>query len=126
MTISIVFIFLAFVLYTSSIFIERHIGHLKFWIMTMFACGFTSDLIGTSMMFLIAKAKFSLALHSICGYSALIIMFAHLIWAILAIKNIKNYQHYFTKFSIYAWTIWMIAFLSGIPKISSLILKWLS
>lgn len=126
MPVSVLFIFTALILYTSSIFIERKIGYLKTWIVVMFATGFTSDLIGTSMMFISAKVKFSLALHTFCGYSALLIMLAHLIWAILAIKGIGNYQKYFTKFSIYAWTIWMVAFVSGTPKISSLIVGWLS
>lgn len=126
MMISVAFIFMALILYTSSIFTERHRGYLKLWIVVLFACGFTSDLIGTSLMFLGAKAKFSLAFHSICGYSALLIMFAHLIWAILAIKGVGNYQHNFTRFSIYAWAVWVIAFISGVPKVSSIILGWLS
>ncbi len=125
MVTSVIFIFSALILYTSSIFIERHIGYLKIWIVILFASGFLSDLTGTSMMFYLSEVKFSLALHSICGYSALLIMFAHLIWAILAIRNIKNCQKYFTRFSIYAWCIWMIAFVSGIPKVSSTIINWL-
>ncbi len=126
MMVSVIFIFSALIFYTSSIFIERKIGYLKGWIVFLFTCGFVSDLVGTSMMFYVAKIKFSLALHAICGYSALLIMFAHLIWAILAINNFKNCQRNFTKFSIYAWAVWIIAFFSGIPKVSSLILNWLS
>lgn len=126
MTVSIMFIFSALIFYTSSIFIEREIGYLKSWILLLFACGFTSDLIGTSVMFCFAKIKFSLALHTICGYSALLIMLAHLIWAILAIKRIGNYQKYFTRYSIYAWIVWIIAFVSGVPKVSASILSWLS
>ncbi|MFA5936598.1 MAG: HsmA family protein [Candidatus Paceibacterota bacterium] len=123
MAISMIFIFSALALYTSSIFLERHVGRLKIWIVVMFTCGFASDLIGTSIMFFLAKTKFSLALHSVCGYSALLIMFCHLVWAILAVKNVGNCQRYFTKFSVYAWAVWITAFISGIPKVSSIILK---
>lgn len=125
MVVPITFIFSALCLYTFSIFKERKTGHLNAFLMIIFASGFTCDLIGTSMMFSLAKVKFSLALHSICGYSALLIMLAHLIWAILAICGVGNYQRNFTRFSIYAWAIWIVAFISGIPKVSSLILSWL-
>ena len=126
MIISLIFIFSALTLYTFSIFIERHIKRLTLWLVFLFTCGFTSDLIGTSLMFCFAKTKFSIAPHSVCGYLALLIMFCHLIWAILAMKNIKNCQQNFTRFSIYAWAIWIIAFISGIPKVSLMILNWLS
>jgi len=125
MPISLLFIFSALILYTFSIFTERKIGHLKIWIVVIFAIGFTFDLMGTLMMFLSAKVKFSLALHTFCGYTALLIMLAHLIWAILAIKGIGNCQKRFTKYSIYAWIVWFTTFMSGIPKISNLILNWL-
>ena len=89
-------------------------------------CGFLSDLFGTSLMFISAKMKFSLAFHAVCGYAALIIMFCHLAWAILAIFNIGSCQKYFTKFSIYAWGMWMLAFISGVPRVSLWILNWFS
>jgi len=47
MPISVGFIFLALALYTFSIFRERIMGHLKTWIVVIFAIGFTSDVIGT-------------------------------------------------------------------------------
>ena len=126
MPISVVFIILAMFLYTSSIFTERHMGHLAIWLVVLFGCGFLSDLLGTFLMFISAKMKLSLAFHAICGYSALLIMFCHLVWAILAIFNVGNCQQYFTRFSIYAWIAWMVAFVSGVPKVSSWILNWFS
>ncbi|MFA6386341.1 MAG: HsmA family protein [Candidatus Paceibacterota bacterium] len=117
MGISIIFISTALVLYTASIFIEKWLlRHLENWIICLFAGGFISDLIGTSLMFLQAENKFSLTTHSFCGYLALLIMFIHLSWAILAHKKVWKFELLFTKFSIYAWLIWMVAFLSGIPK----------
>ncbi|NVN97055.1 TIGR03987 family protein [Candidatus Nomurabacteria bacterium] len=125
--VAIIFICLALMLYTSSIFTEKFIvGHLKKWIIFLFSLGFTSDVIGTSLMYKMAEVKFSISLHSICGYSALIIMCLHLIWAILAIRGSDIYQKNFTRYSIYAWFIWLIAFISGTPKISNLIMNWMS
>ena len=123
---SVIFIVLAMFLYTGSIFTERHMGHLAIWLVVLFGCGFLSDLLGTSLMFISAKMKFSFAFHAICGYAALVIMLFHLTWAILALFDFKNCQKYFTRFSIYAWIAWMIAFVSGVPKVSLWILNWFS
>ena len=114
--IGIIFITLALVLYTTAVWTEKIKRKLKLWIVITFALGFACDLIGTSIMFLIAEHKFAFSLHSICGYLALIIMLLHLLWAILSIQKIGRYQEYFTKFSIFAWCIWLLAFVSGIPQ----------
>ena len=116
MIVAIVLMSLALTLYTVAIFTERRIGHLETWIVSVFVGGFVCDLIGTSTMFLLSKAKFSIALHSVCGYLALLIMLAHLVWAILSLKDYGNCQRHFTKYSIYAWAVWIVAFISGIPK----------
>ncbi len=125
MGISIVFIFSAAILYTFAVFKERHKKFLTRSLVVLFAGGFLSDLIGTSIMFIAAKVKFALVIHSMCGYAALFIMLAHLIFALLAINKIRNFEKYFTKGSIYAWIVWMIAFISGVPKIGGLLQDWL-
>lgn len=114
-SVGIVFITLAFLLYTIAVWTERFKKKLETWIVIVFGSGFLCDLIGTSIMFSVAKHKFELSIHSFFGYSALVIMLLHLLWAILAKINMK-YEEYFTKFSVFAWCIWLIAFLSGIPK----------
>ena len=83
----------------------------------VFCFGFLSDLFGTGNMYIIAT-QHQIIWHSVAGYLALVIMLAHLIWALLVhykSKNKNKYQHYFHKFSIYAWTLWLVAFFSGIP-----------
>lgn len=110
--IGIIFINLALVLYTIAVWTERIKKKLHLWIVLTFGSGFLCDLVGTSIMFYVAKHRFELGIHSIVGYSALLIMLCHLIWAILAKRNIK-YEGYFTKFSILAWIIWMAAFFTG-------------
>lgn len=123
---AVLFICLALILYTFSIFRERRIGRLNVWLVVVFAAGFIGDLAGTSIMIFRSTAKFALVLHSVCGYFALALMLAHLIWAILALKEAGKYQIYFTKYSIYAWAVWVIAFISGMPKASRLISTWFS
>lgn len=114
--IGIIFITLALLFYTTAVWTEKFKKKLKLWMVITFGSGFMCDLIGTSIMFFIAEHKFSLSVHSICGYLALIIMLLHLIWAILSIQKIGRYEEFFTKFSVFAWCIWLIAFFSGIPQ----------
>lgn len=112
--IGVIFIIIALILYTIVVWTERITRKLKLWIVFTFGGGFICDLIGTSIMFIVSKEK-SFRFHQLCGYSALIIMFLHLIWAILS-KKYPKFEKYFTRFSIIAWSIWLLAFLSGIPK----------
>lgn len=113
MLIGIIFITLALIFYTTAIWSERYVKQLKKWMLVVFSAGFISDLIGTSIMFFNATDRFSISVHTVSGYSALLIMLLHLIWAFLAINKIGNYEKYFTKFSLIAWLIWILAFGSG-------------
>lgn len=115
MPFAVIFIVSALVLYSTAIWSERITNGLKLWMVLIFTLGFLCDLIGTTIMRLRAT-KIVVNTHSICGYIALIIIFLHLIWAILAIIKHGKSEVYFSRFSVYAWTIWLIAFLTGIPK----------
>ncbi len=110
--IGLVFIFLALNLYTIAVWKELGKKHLLNWIVFTFAGGFLCDLIGTSIMFYVAKHRFEFGIHSITGYGALVIMFLHLMWALFA-KKYPKYEVYFTKFSVYAWALWLVAFFTG-------------
>lgn len=113
MIFGIIFINLALIFYTTAIWTERKIKKIKKWILFIFSLGFLSDLIGTSIMFVNATERFSYNIHTISGYSALLIMLLHLIWAILSFLKSERYEKYFTKFSIIAWFIWLLAFVTG-------------
>lgn len=115
LTPAIIFISAALFLYTPSIWSERIKKHLLFWMVAVFIAAFSCDLIGTSMMFFQAEDKFQPNAHTICGYSALLIMGLHLLWALAATKHQGLYEIYFHRFSIVAWFIWLAAFFSGIP-----------
>ena len=64
----------------------------------------------------IKATKTNLNIHTVCGFAALIIMFLHLIWAILALIKRGKAQELFSRFSVYAWAVWLVAFITGIPK----------
>jgi uncharacterized repeat protein (TIGR03987 family) len=105
----------ALIFYSSAIWSERFVKKLKLWMVIVFLTGFLCDLTGTSIMS-IKTAKINLNIHSICGFSALVIMFLHLIWAILALIKGGKAQELFSRFSVYAWAVWLVAFITGIPK----------
>lgn len=105
----------ALIFYSSAIWSERFVKKLKLWMVVVFLTGFLCDLTGTSIMS-IKAAKINLNIHFICGFSALVIMFLHLIWAILALIKRGKAQELFSRFSVYAWAIWLLAFITGIPK----------
>ena len=111
--IGVIFIVLALILYTIAVCTEKIMKKLKVWIIFTFGSGFVCDLIGTSIMYSVAKEKFSLHnIHPLFGYTALLIMFLHLIWAILS-RRYPKCEVYFTRFSIIAWCVWLTAFISG-------------
>jgi uncharacterized repeat protein (TIGR03987 family) len=116
-TIAICFISSALLLYSISIWSEKIRRGLKTWMVVIFTCAFISDWIGTSIMFCLATTKFQLNLHSCCGYTALIIMGLHLVWAKIALRYHGRTEKYFHRFSVFAWLVWLIAFGSGIPRV---------
>lgn len=111
-------IILAAILYTVVIGIEQIKRKLKKWMVIIFTIALSSDLIGTSIMTWQANTHIyptvpSLSTHAISGFSALIIMLIHFIFALKALGN-KKYEILFTRFSWFAWLIWMFAFSSGL------------
>ena len=112
---SIIFISLALILYTVAIWSEKLKKELKPWMIGIFVIAFTCDLLGTGIMSILA-GKHNFNLHILCGRSALVIMFLHLCWALIAFYKHGQCQKLFHRFSIYAWLIWLFAFFSGIPK----------
>jgi len=116
LTFAIIFITSALLLYTIAIWSERIARALKPWMFKVFVFAFVCDLVGTSLMFYQANAKFQLNIHSACGYSALAIMGLHLAWATIALKRRGRAEEYFHRFSLLAWSVWLLAFMSGIPR----------
>ncbi|MFA5163909.1 MAG: HsmA family protein [Patescibacteria group bacterium] len=113
---AVVFIALAFPLYTIAIWSERILKSLKPWMVRIFISAFSLDVAGTSIMGYRTGFSFQFNIHSCCGYTALIIMGLHLAWALIALKRQGEAARYFHRFSIFAWFIWLAAFISGIPQ----------
>jgi len=114
--VAIIFIVIALILYSLAIWSEQIKGVLKPWMIKTFGSAFSCDLAGTSLMFWRAPVKFEMALHSLCGYGALVIMGLHLVWALWAWQHPGRASRYFHRFSIVAWIVWLAAFISGLPK----------
>lgn len=110
----------ACITYTFAIWTEQLKGKLNGLVLGLFAIGFTADVTGTAAMFHRTFAKhIPLNAHSYCGICALIIMLIHVLWAITSYSGSQRSAEQFNRFSPYAWCLWMIAFLTGIPAISS-------
>ncbi|RJO59624.1 TIGR03987 family protein [Candidatus Parcubacteria bacterium] len=110
---------LALIFYTLAVWAEQIKGSLAVWMVCAFAGGFACDFLGTSIMSWLAPTHAS-NLHTCCGLAALLIMFLHLIWALLALKKSGRTRHFFHQYSVYAWGIWLVAFLTGAFKQISL------
>ncbi|MFW0862446.1 MAG: HsmA family protein [Candidatus Komeilibacteria bacterium] len=117
MPLSVVFIMSALVFYTVSIWSEKLKKVIKPWMVLMMGVGFACDMVGTTMMFL-RSTTHHINGHTLCGYTALLIMLIHFIWAVMAVENFGKAQQWFNRFSVYAWCLWLVAFVSGIPKAS--------
>ncbi len=112
MTIASVYILLALVFYTTSIWAERIKKKLAIWMILLFGLAFALDYFGTHIMITKAAGNADYSVHGLSGYLALGIMGLHLLWAILS-KFWKRCAHLFHKCSIYAWGLWLLAFMSG-------------
>lgn len=111
---AIIFINLAFVLYTVGVWSEKLQKTLKPWHVVVFYGGLICDTIGTGAMGEIAGGIFKFNFHGITGMLAILLMLFHAIWATIVIRS-KNeaLKKSFHKFSIVVWLIWLIPMLSG-------------
>ena len=110
MTTSILSMSIALLLYTTAIWSEHILKKLSVWMIIVFTLALLADLYGTSMMSLHAQKVFSV--HALFGYTALIIMLLHLLWAFASLYKERMRVH-FTTYSIYAWFLWLIALGTG-------------
>ncbi|OGN08559.1 MAG: hypothetical protein A3J46_03865 [Candidatus Yanofskybacteria bacterium RIFCSPHIGHO2_02_FULL_41_11] len=82
----------------------------------LFGIGLIADTAGTIFVCVLATNEWKFNPHTIFGLTAFLIMAAHFLWAILAIKSRGNFEVYFDRYSVKAWFFWLIAFVSGIPR----------
>ncbi|WP_371367390.1 hypothetical protein SRRS_13600 [Sporomusa rhizae] len=120
---AIIFINMAFVLYTIGVWSEKIQGKLKPWHLAIFWAGLVNDTIGTLSMEAIANHETSiinylspqLNFHSISGTLALILMLCHALWAtIVLIKKDVTMATNFHQFSLLVWVVWLVPFVTGV------------
>jgi uncharacterized repeat protein (TIGR03987 family) len=100
-------------LYTTGVWTEKISGILKGKHLIFFWFGLVFDTLGTTMMGRIAGV-FRFNLHGITGVAAIVLMFAHAIWASLSLGLKKeSILQGFHRFSLAVWIIWLVPFASG-------------
>lgn len=107
---------LALVLYTIVIWSHRFSRKLYHWMVILFGIGLLADVSGTIFLCVVASTRWAWTLHTVSGLVSLLIMAAHFVWALMAIRLAGKSESYFNRFSLYAWSLWLIAFITGIPR----------
>lgn len=113
---AIVVISSALIFYTVGVWGERIQKELKLWHVIAFLLGITADIVGTTLMEQIAKSTHEHDnLHAITGFTAVILMLIHAIWACFTYyKGSPKAKIHFSRFSIFVWIIWLIPYFIGV------------
>ena len=121
LTLAVIAINLALVLYTVGVWSERIARTLKPWHVGFFTSGVVFDTIGTAAMSSLAGGL-HLNLHSATGVLALVLMAIHTAWAAVALvrKRPKELRS-FHRFSLLVWCFWLIPFALGAVLNSDLV-----
>ena len=115
LTVASILITLALVFYSLGVWSERLARYLKPWHVAAFWTGFLFDVSGTWTMHRLAQGPFDLtAPHTLTGQIALLLMFAHALWATyVSLKGSENTRSGFHRFSMIVWLIWLIPYFGG-------------
>jgi uncharacterized repeat protein (TIGR03987 family) len=115
LTVASILITLALVFYSLGVWSERLARYLKPWHVAAFWTGFSFDVSGTWMMHRMAQGPFDLtAPHTLTGQIALLLMFAHALWATyVSVKGSENTRSGFHRFSMIVWLIWLVPYFGG-------------
>ena len=111
---SIILMVSALICYSIGVWSEKFAGRLKAWHLIFFWIGFAADTSGTTLMSRLS-GMFTLSVHSITGAAAILLMFAHAVWAtIVLIRRDQRAIVGFHRLSVFVWMVWMIPFLTGL------------
>lgn len=123
LSLSIVLITTALILYTAGVWTEHRSGTLRWRHAALFGAGLLFDALGTTAMARIAASGglrtrgtggALTAVMAVTGGLAIALMAAHLMWAIVVlIRNRESEKVTFHKLSLGVWTIWMLPYLTG-------------
>jgi uncharacterized repeat protein (TIGR03987 family) len=114
LTVAIVFINLAFLLYTVGVWAEKLQHRLKIWHTVFFWMGFISDTIGTTAMSMISGSILKMNFHGLTGLTAILLMLFHAVWAtVVLVRKDEKMILNFHRFSIVVWIIWLVPMITG-------------
>lgn len=105
---------LALICYSPGVWGEKLSGRLEPFHLGFFWAGFAADTTGTSIMSVISGG-FTTSVHAITGIAAILLMFAHAVWAtIVILRKDEESIVSFHRLSLFVWSAWLIPFLTGL------------
>lgn len=106
----------ALLFYTVGVWGERIQHSLRLWHVVAFIMGITADVIGTTLMEHIARLTGAHDnLHTITGFTAVVLMFIHAVWAVWTyFRGSARAKEHFSRFSIVVWLVWLIPYGIGV------------
>lgn len=106
----------ALLFYTVGVWGERIQHSLRLWHVVAFIMGITADVIGTTLMEHIARLTGAHDnLHTITGFTAVVLMFIHAVWAVWTyFRGSARAKEHFSRFSIIVWLVWLIPYGIGV------------
>ncbi|MFN8443646.1 MAG: HsmA family protein [Caldilineaceae bacterium] len=122
LTLAIITITMALLLYTIGVWSERLSRQLSAWQLFFFFGGLVFDTVGTEYMRQLAGGGMRFGLHSMTGLAALLIMGIHAVWAAVTIlRGDSTALKSFHRFSTTVWVFWLIPFITGAALNSGMI-----
>ena len=107
--------------YTAGVWAEHRAEVLSVRHALLFAAGLTFDSSGTYVMSRIAEADPTTtagamnAIMMLTGGLALVLMAAHLAWAVVVlVRNRLSEKIVFHRFSLVVWAIWLVPYVTGV------------
>ena len=118
---AIIFITLALIFYTNSVWSKHSFGILKKKHVIKYWCDLVCYSLGTYTMSRIVASgtdkgiiPTDLLIHQSTGMLAIILMLIHAVWATIVLnKGIEKAKAIFHKFSLVVWFIWLIPYFVG-------------
>lgn len=116
---AIIVITLALVFYSIGVIGEARRKQLLWRDILWFGLGLIADFIGTMLMRQISQngdnilAPWANTLMTISGTAAIILMFVHIVFALLVMLKYTDYKSKFHKWSIVIYVFWLVSYISG-------------
>lgn len=116
---AIIVITLALVFYSIGVIGEARRKQLLWRDILWFGLGLVADFIGTMLMRQISQngdnilAPWANTLMTISGTAAIILMFIHIVFALLVMLKYTDYKSKFHKWSIVIYSFWLVSYISG-------------